>query len=48
MTVTADTRHLVWIAPISWDGIPGTDRAMATAVVILTTRPLTSIIGPRR
>ena len=28
-TVTADTCHLVWIAPISWDGIPGTDRAMA-------------------
>ena len=28
-TVTTDTCHLVWIAATSWDGVPGTDRAMA-------------------
>ena len=52
MTVTADTRHLVWIAPISWDGIPGTDRAMATEMTryarVLWVDPPVSAVTPAR
>ena len=27
-----DPRHLVWIASVPWDGIPGTERQMVTAM----------------
>jgi teichuronic acid biosynthesis glycosyltransferase TuaH len=30
--LTEETRYLVWIAGVSWDGIPGTDRHMVTAM----------------
>jgi teichuronic acid biosynthesis glycosyltransferase TuaH len=50
--MTADTRHLVWIAPISWDGIPGTDRAMATEMTryarVLWVDPPVSAVTPAR
>jgi len=50
--VTADTRHLVWIAPVSWDGIPGTDRAMATELTryarVLWVDPPVSAMTPAR
>jgi teichuronic acid biosynthesis glycosyltransferase TuaH len=47
-----DPRHLVWIAPIPWDGIPGTDRQMATAMTryapVLWVDPPLSVITPAR
>jgi len=50
--VTADTCHLVWIAPVSWDGIPGTDRAMATELTryarVLWVDPPVSAVTPAR
>jgi teichuronic acid biosynthesis glycosyltransferase TuaH len=30
--LTLDTRHLVWISGVSWDGNPGPDRLMASAM----------------
>lgn len=48
----ADPRHLVWIAPTPWDGIPGTDRPMATAMTryapVLWVDPPLSAITPAR
>ena len=46
------TCHLVWIAPISWDGIPGSDRAMATEMTrygrVLWVDPPVSAVTPAR
>jgi glycosyltransferase involved in cell wall biosynthesis len=43
---------LVWIAPVSWDGIPGTDRAMATEMTryarVLWVDPPVSAVTPAR
>jgi teichuronic acid biosynthesis glycosyltransferase TuaH len=51
-TVTADTRHVVWLAATPWDGIPGTDVAMAMAMTryarILWVDPPLSLISPAR
>ena len=30
--MTAGTPHVVWLAPVSWDGIPGSDRALAMSL----------------
>jgi teichuronic acid biosynthesis glycosyltransferase TuaH len=50
--VTNDTRHLVWIAATSWDGIPGTDRAMAKEMTryarVLWVDPPVSAVTPAR
>jgi teichuronic acid biosynthesis glycosyltransferase TuaH len=50
--VTADTCHLVWIAPVPWDGIPGTDRAMAREMTryahVLWVDPPVSAVTPAR
>jgi teichuronic acid biosynthesis glycosyltransferase TuaH len=50
--VTTDTRHLVWIAPTSWDGIPGTDRPMAQEMTryarVLWVDPPVSAVTPAR
>ncbi|MGO9221533.1 MAG: glycosyltransferase [Streptosporangiaceae bacterium] len=47
-----DPRHLVWIAPTPWDGIPGTDRQMAAAMTryapVLWVDPPLSVITPAR
>src|ERR1039458_7024966 len=32
VTLTAGTPHVVWLAPVSWDGIPGSDRALAMSL----------------
>jgi teichuronic acid biosynthesis glycosyltransferase TuaH len=51
-TVTTDTRHLVWIAATSWDGVPGTDRAMAEQMTryarVLWVDPPVSAVTPAR
>jgi teichuronic acid biosynthesis glycosyltransferase TuaH len=50
--VTTDTRHLVWVAPTSWDGIPGTDRPMAQEMTryarVLWVDPPVSAVTPGR
>jgi teichuronic acid biosynthesis glycosyltransferase TuaH len=50
--VTIDTCHLVWIAATSWDGIPGTDRAMAREMTryarVLWVDPPVSAVTPAR
>jgi len=50
--VTTETGHLVWIAPVPWDGIPGTDRAMATEMTrytrVLWVDPPVSAVTPTR
>jgi teichuronic acid biosynthesis glycosyltransferase TuaH len=47
-----DSRHLVWIAPVPWDGIPGTDRQMALAMTrharVLWVDPPLSALTPAR
>ncbi len=47
-----DPRHLVWIAPTPWDGIPGTDQQMAVAMTryapVLWVDPPLSVITPAR
>ena len=47
-----DPRHLVWIAPTPWDGIPGTDQQMAAAMTryapVLWVDPPLSVITPAR
>ena len=48
-----DTGQLVWIAPVSWDGIPGTDRAMAKemtlyARVLWVDPPVSAVTTARR
>jgi teichuronic acid biosynthesis glycosyltransferase TuaH len=51
-TVTTDIRHLVWIAPTSWDGIPGTDQPMAKEMTryahVLWVDPPVSAVTPAR
>jgi teichuronic acid biosynthesis glycosyltransferase TuaH len=51
-TVAADAHHLVWISPVSWDGIPGTDREMALAMTryahVLWVDPQVSAVTPAR
>jgi teichuronic acid biosynthesis glycosyltransferase TuaH len=46
---TAD-HHLIWMAGVSWDGIPGTDRRLATAMTrhvrILWVDPPVSLMRP--
>jgi glycosyltransferase involved in cell wall biosynthesis len=50
--VSTDTRHLLWIAPTSWDGIPGTDRPMAQEMTryarVLWVDPPVSAVTPGR
>ena len=50
--MTTETGHLVWIAPVPWDGIPGTDRAMATEMTrytrVLWVDPPVSAVTPTR
>jgi teichuronic acid biosynthesis glycosyltransferase TuaH len=50
--VTTDTRHLLWVAPTSWDGIPGTDRPMAQEMTryarVLWVDPPVSAVTPGR
>jgi teichuronic acid biosynthesis glycosyltransferase TuaH len=50
--VTTDTRHLLWIAPTSWDGIRGTDRPMAEEMTryarVLWVDPPVSAVTPGR
>ena len=50
--MTIDTGHLVWIAATSWDGIPGTDRAMAREMTryahVLWVDPPVSAVTPAR
>jgi teichuronic acid biosynthesis glycosyltransferase TuaH len=47
-----DPRHLVWIASVPWDGIPGTERQMVTAMTryapVLWVDPPLSVITPAR
>ena len=47
----AEPRHLVWIASVPWDGIPGTERQMVTAMtryapVLWVDPPLSVITRP--
>ncbi len=48
----ADPRHLVWIAPTPWDGIPGTDRLVAAEMTrhtpVLWVDPPLSAVTPAR
>jgi teichuronic acid biosynthesis glycosyltransferase TuaH len=50
--MTGDTRHLVWIAPTSWDGVPGTDRPVAMEMTryarVLWVDPPVSAVTPAR
>jgi teichuronic acid biosynthesis glycosyltransferase TuaH len=50
--VTDNPRHLVWIAPVMWDGIPGTDREMALAMTryarVLWVDPQISVVTRAR
>jgi teichuronic acid biosynthesis glycosyltransferase TuaH len=51
--VTTETCHLVWIAPTSWDGIPGTDKPMAKemtryARVLWVDPPVSAMTSARR
>ena len=50
--MTADLPYVVWMAPTSWDGIPGTDRPLAMALTryarVLWVDPPVSAVSPRR
>jgi teichuronic acid biosynthesis glycosyltransferase TuaH len=50
--VTTDTRHLLWVAPTSWDGIRGTDRPMAQEMTryarVMWVDPPVSAVTPGR
>ena len=50
--MNTDTRHLLWVAPTSWDGIPGTDRPMAQEMTryarVLWVDPPVSAVTPGR
>jgi teichuronic acid biosynthesis glycosyltransferase TuaH len=50
--LTTELSHLVWIAPVPWDGIPGTDWQMASAMTrhadVLWVDPPLSVVTPAR
>ena len=50
--MTTERKHLVWIAPVPWDGIPGTDRQLASAMTrhadVLWVDPPLSVVTPVR
>jgi len=50
--VTQDTPSLVWMAPVPWDGIPGSDRQLALAMTrharVLWVDPPVSALTPAR
>ena len=50
--MTAGLPHVVWMAPTSWDGIPGTDRPLAMALTryarVLWVNPPVSPVTPAR
>ena len=50
--MTPGLPHLVWMAPTSWDGIPGTDRPLAMALTryarVLWVDPPVSPVTPAR
>ncbi|MGH3122904.1 MAG: hypothetical protein ACRDND_18035, partial [Streptosporangiaceae bacterium] len=50
--MTTATRHLVWISPVPWDGIPGSDRRLAMAMTrhaqVLWVDPQLSMVTPAR
>jgi teichuronic acid biosynthesis glycosyltransferase TuaH len=51
-TLTTELSQLVWIAPVPWDGIPGTDWQMASAMTrhanVLWVDPPLSVVTPAR
>ena len=50
--MTTELSQLVWIAPVPWDGIPGTDWQMASAMTrhanVLWVDPPLSVVTPAR
>ncbi len=50
--MAAEPRHVVWISPVSWDGIPGSDRQLAQAMTsyaqVLWVDPQLSVVASAR